>query len=762
MAKKDEEKENIESEKISAAEIKQIQDQNKLFRDILQSMSNQSSNSYKRDEELDILDKTMDQVIRDEIDKVKKVGGDDITTFLYKTLNMKPGTGNNFIRGIEDLFAADKNEGMIQDFFNKKNKKNLIYEDLEVIVSYVHQLKEAVNVTRDSIVTADEIGKQISRNITFRNMSPESSEVKNALPLIEKMEEDLNLHHMVKNHIVVKTLEFGEYYVYTVPYKKLIQDYKNRHEGQNKPSSVLESVGHISPEKLSSFNKISKDSIPMSKLSKLMDTYLSSIEVSNESYTILDDMVNEEEIVSLENSDIVTQNTTLREFDKIVDNVLKNAEGKKKRTVKNTGSEAVIDNSTPSPKNKDGLWRGCYVKLIDPRRLVEVKILDKVIGYYYAVDLGPRPDGTAITKSIRMNIQNGVNERDLESEFVEKLASSIIQSMDKKYLQENSQFKELIINALLYDDLYTHKVKFQFISIDFITKFSIDEDINGDGQSMLINSLFYAKLYLYLLIFKVLSILSKSTDQKYYYIKSSGIDKEVSNQVQTVARSIKEGQLTFTDLMNYGTAINKIGKAKDVWVPVGSSGERAIETDILSGQDIPLNNDLMEKLITDAVNSTGVPSVITSYINEADYSRTLVMANAKFVGRVINYQLDFDRSLTELYKKLAKFHTDLDESVISSLEYHFSPPKSLNNVNMSDTLNNAEQVANFVVRTFMGENKSPTEEDNALKDKMFSKVIKDSLPMIDWAKMEEFYEDSQEEVKQMILDKESTPETDNF
>ena len=38
---------------------------------------------------------------------------------------------------------------------------------------------------------------------------------------------------------------------------------------------------------------------------------------------------------------------------------------------------------------------------------------------------------------------------------------------------------------------------------------------------------------------------------------------------------------------------------------VGRSGERGIEFDILQGQDVPLNTDLMEMLRTNMVNGTG-------------------------------------------------------------------------------------------------------------------------------------------------------------
>ena len=749
MAKKSE-----EHNQLSPAEIKDLQEQNEIFKSLLGKISGQNDDVQVRETELNILSKSIDEVIKDEIADISKVTGDDITTFLYKTLSQDERMQRQMMKNINDIFNADQNQSIASMMFEKQNNKNILLEELDVITSYVHQLKEAVNATRDAIVTSDDIGRQISGNITFGNQPQDSSDVKNALMQIEKMEEELNLHHKIKNHIVPKTLEFGDYYVYTAPYSKLIKDFKENESRNNTSqfSSVYESANAYTNEDFNQYKSVIVGGT--SGVKKTMDEYLKDIAVENSSNLIIDDLVNVEEVAAMESA---VFGTSSPDFSKQVESVLK----KNNKASSQTAGEAVIDSND---RNEYANITGCHIRLIDPRRLVEVKILDKVIGYYYVIDTGVKTNKLSFTQSVKINLATAgsMQNEDLEGKFVHMIADKIVKAMDKKYLENNAKFKDLIVNALLYEDLYKRKIKFQFISIDYITKFTIDEDINGQGQSILINSLFYAKLYLYLLIFKVLSILTKSNDQKYHYIKSSGIDKETANSTQSVARAIKENEMNFKDLMNYGTAINKISKAKDAWVPTGTQGDRPIETDILSGQDIQLNSELMEMLITNAINSTGVPSVIMSYINEADYSRTLVMANAKFIGRVINYQLDFNRCITELYHKLAKYYLNLDDNIVQSLTYTFAPPKSLNNVNMSDLINNAEQTANFVVKCYVGENRNPSEEDNLLKDKLFVKVAKDLLPMIQWNRMDEFFKEAQEETKQFLSQRKANPPSEEI
>ena len=746
MAKKKEE------QTLSPAEIKDLQEQNEIFKSLLGKISGQNDDVQARETELEILSKSIDDVIRDEISDITKVTGEDVTTFLYKTLSQDERMQSQMMKNINDIFNADKNQSIASLMFDKQNSKNILLEELDVITSYLHQLKEAVNATRDAIVTADDIGRQMSRSITFLNQPQDSPDVKNAMVQIEKMEEKLKLHHRIKNHIVPKTLEFGDYYVYSAPYSELIKDFKNNEKRNNTQfSSVYESAHEYTNEDFSEYKSVISGGT--GSIKKTMDQYLKDISVENTSHVIIDDLVNVEEIAAMESGNFYTSSS---EFTKQVQGILKN-----NKTTSQAAGEAVIDSND---KNEYADVTGCHIRLIDPRRLVEVKVLDEVIGYYYVIDTGVKVNKLSFTQSVKLNLATAgsMQKEDLESKFVHMIADKVVKSMDKKYLENNTKFKDLIVNALLYEDLYKRKIKFQFISVDYITKFTVDEDINGDGQSILINSLFYAKLYLYLLIFKVLSILTKSNDQKYHYIKSSGIDKETANTTQSVARAIKENEMNFKDLMNYGTAISKISKAKDAWVPTGTQGDRPIETDILSGQDIQLNTELMESLITNAINSTGVPSVIMSYINEADYSRTLVMANAKFIGRVVNYQLDFNRCITELYRKLAKFYLKLDDNLVDSLTYTFAPPKSLNNVNMSDVINNAEQTANFIVKCYIGENRNPSEEDNLLKDKLFVKVAKDLLPMIQWNRMDELYKEAQEETKQFLAERKANPSSDEM
>jgi hypothetical protein len=184
--------------------------------------------------------------------------------------------------------------------------------------------------------------------------------------------------------------------------------------------------------------------------------------------------------------------------------------------------------------------------------------MDTVLGYYYLHE-APMQMKTSFTTNITIGPTSSKmfssGPEQLEHQFLSRITDRIVKSFDKKFLENNAQFKELILNCLRYNDLYKKQIKFEFIPVDYMTEFKINEDENGNGTSVLYRSLFYAKLYLAILIFKMITIITRSTDTRIYYVKNSGFDQDITNQLQQTARSIKEKQINFMDLMSYQSIV---------------------------------------------------------------------------------------------------------------------------------------------------------------------------------------------------------------
>ena len=368
--------------------------------------------------------------------------------------------------------------------------------------------------------------------------------------------------------------------------------------------------------------------------------------------------------------------------------------------------------------------------------------MSTTIGYYYVVDEDITPLSGGVSSTL---YYAKFDEHRRESTVVDAIAAQVVKSFDKKFLTHNSKFKKTIVDCINYYNLNEKKLKFQFIPVEYMQVFKIDEDVDGHGQSMIKKSLFYAKLYLMLLLFKIMSIILNSNDTKVNYLKKSGIDKNLSNQVENIARIRQNRQINMSDLFSYTTLINKVGDGTEMYIPTGRSGERLLETEILQGQDIQLNTELLEMLKNAYILGTGVPAAIVNYLNEADFAKQIEQNNTKFNGRVVNYQLDFNPSITEMYRKILRYSSNLSESEIEDFEFSFQAPKSINTSTKSEVISNFTAVQDFVVQLLIGDTQNDLGTDPLLPEivKQFKILLaKDQLPMLNIDHMAELLDEA--------------------
>lgn len=784
---------DVKNDKNLNATGKSARKLNDIGKDLLNSII---QNTYKTDtrnkKEIERITQTVDSILGSEMQEIKSFASEDISTFLLKTLaeNKNSKSGNpykalndkNFT--LEDLFNGEDNNDIFTTFNERYKNEVLLMEDLDTITSQLIELDEAINTTRDAIVTADDLGSVMSRTLDIDTLAQEH-EIDEYMNIIKEMEDELNLHQKIKNHIVPKTLKYGKYYVYIIPQSKMFQDFQKDKLKKRKLvfestetkqmddalDIVLEEMRLVSvndePTKPIGFSKQNKnkDNVEKQELKEYITEFCEGIEINN----------NEIPLPVLENSDFSLAKEDLMKFSSDFKAAVEKENQKIKEEEANRNVYTSLDGvlgikqkqakKDPNELEDFSFVKDCYIKLLDPKRVIPVRMMNYTIGYYYSYDTVD-PAVTSKNKkssnrfTTNFNIQN-LTEGTGTKNVLNIIAEKIVKSFDKKYLQTNERFKDAILNALMYHKQYNKTLHFQFIPADYVCEFKINEDENGEGVSMIAKSLFYAKLYLSLLLYSILMYMSKSSDTRIYYVKNSGIDTNYTNKVMELARDIKSKQIKFTDLLSYNSMISKIGAGKEIFMPVGKSGERGIEFDILAGQDIRLQDDLMEMLKQGYINGTGVPSVIMNYINEADYAKTLVMANAKYLSRVLNYQIDFNEGLTRMYRMILRCTTNLPPQVINGVTFKFMVPKSLANTNFADLVQYGDNIIDFIIRYMFGENSEQTEDDNKAKDLVRKKLAKEVLPFLPWEMIEESYKEAMLEAKADSQQKEANQDNEN-
>ena len=760
---KDEKKFNISNDKNYRRQILNI---NNMI-----GQANLSMYGTDRNSDVDALNSKFQELLTDEIDNIKNHNDGDVTSFLSQIVSQ-----DNKMNAQSELFdnqfmalSGDEYSTMQTFMYDAYRNRFLEQSDLHEVSSQLIELSEAILITRDAIISSDVVEGRMSRTLSFDNVNEDDE--KNFIPIVENMEKKFNLQKKIKNFIIPKTLDYGEYFSYDIPYSKLFNDFmqmKNTtgyHGGSAFGESVMESFNPKNrqatsdPETLDMFIESTyKDytkgmsdeelaSCPKAAFKEDLTNMMNNIEVCNESVPLclMEEGTNSIEYFKEITEKVHMEANTHNMFDAV-------------NTGKISSDGIILDNGTKKPTTKHDFddIGDCYSKLIEPTRILPIEIMDTVIGYYYIQDEDITPLSGAVSTTL---YYSKFDEHRRERTIVDSIAERVVKSFNKPFLMKNIKFKQSIVDCINYWNLNEKRLKFQFISPEYITVFKIDEDEEGHGQSMIKKSLFYAKLYLMLLLFKIMSIILNSNDTKVNYIRQSGIDKNVANKVQEIARIRQSRQINITDLFSYTTLINKVGNGSEMYIPTGKSGERPIETEILQGQDIQLNSELLEMLKNAYILATGVPAAIINYLNEADFAKVVEQNNTKFNGRVVNYQLDFNESITLWYKKIMKWSTNIPENVIDNFSFALQPPKTTTINTKSEIINQFSAVADFFVGLIYDDPSQSMEAEKLTKEiKEFKMLLaEDQLPMLNMDNVKDLVK----KAKLSVLEKRLKPDPAN-
>ena len=733
----------------------------------LLSQSNLNLYGTDRKSEVDSLNVKFNSLLHNEIDTLTQKDDSDITSFINRLYSNDKKTSaytnmldNQFLSMTGD--EAQTLQGFLYDVYRNRL---LEQNDLHEVASQLIELSEAILITRDAIISADVVEGRMSRTIKFDKLDQE--DIDNTTPIVESVEKRFGLLEKIKNFIIPKTLEYGEYYAYIIPYSRIFNDFmrtKNtdmRGRKFYKETTLFESV--------STEDTVITKKVKSSQKDKPIDKFLNDLYTEYKSNQPQSVDINKDEFVEdvsniLKNISICNEPVPLpilEEGQSTIHHYMTeyvNETGDKILTEEDKGTQKEIDsffnkiintddsekgitftssNSNDEGKKNDDFSdiKDCYLKLIDPTKIIPLKIMDQTIGYYYVQEEDITPLAGMISSTL---YYNKFDEHSKQQSIIDSISQKIIDSFDKDFLKDNIKFKRTIVEAINYYNLNEKRLKFQFIPVEYIQEFKIDQDEYGNGQSMIKKSLFYAKLYLMLLLFKIMSIILNSNDQKVNYIKSSGIDKNVANKVQEIARIKQSRQINMYDLFNYTTLINKVGNGSEMYVPVGRSGERPVETEILSGQEVQLNSDLLEMLKNSYILGTGVPAAIINYLNEADFAKVIEQNNTKFNGRVVNYQLDFNSGITSMYKKILKWSTNIPQQLVDNFEFVLQPPKTVASTAKGEAINSFNQIADFLVSLLF---EDPGQSEDPLTPKKIRKFKElyaaEQLPMLNMDKIKE-------------------------
>lgn len=713
--------------------------------------------------DVDDLSKQFSDTLKTEIDSLNDRVNGDLNTFLTRLFAQD--RRSNTIAQIGNIFSSVEQpfESVITE---EHRTKMLKQSDIHEVASQLVELREAINITRDSILSSDMVEGKMSRTLKFDNTADDSYDV--YLSAIEEVEKRLKLQDKIRDFIVPKTLEFGEYYAYTIPHSRLFSDFVRAKKAgiidvrESADSKTMNGKSFYLNEKVTDqdLGSIITESTGISERNNKEEfaglvteakEMLSHVEVCNDPVCI----------PFLESG----ANALQEYYTEIVANRGTGvAQGLPSAFSRRTGipiDDGTIDdlndpNSKTSKKIEEMFseYTDCYIKFFDPMHMIEVKLLDEPFCYYAIMD----DDATSVLGAYMMNTTMYTDAKyeplNRNRGFIDAVADKIVQQFDKEFLKNNLEVKNLIVDALNYYNLRDKKIRIQYIPKEYVQVFKVNIDENGNGTSILEPALFYAQLYRMLTLFKAMTIVQNSNDVKVNYIRTSGIDKNITNKTEEIARMVQSRMINIYDLFSPSTLITKVGNGREMFIPVGRNGERPIETEILQGQDVQMNSDFLDNLRQSYISATGVPAVIMNYIHEAEFAKTIELGNSRYQARVVSHQLGFNSYISEWYRRIMRYTLpSIPEHVIDALEFVFAPPKYSKINTTNDLLNNFNGVADFIINTIIPSNITNNDEESSEYISAFRRrLAKDFLPMLDWDRYREMLEEAAREAPKEKLE----------
>lgn len=736
-------------------------------------------------------DAKIQEIINGELDLAKGISQgsiiDFVTTMAKDSAKHQGANADNldghslFTENVGDLF------GYFQDMY--KNKY-IELSDLKFITKFIPAIGEAVKVTLDSITSSDDFSTSISRNLEF-GPTLSSEEKASVQAEIERIERDEKLLKKLKNVVYQRTLVSGNHYVYHIPYSELFEEYdklvktgkiigntlvnnsiakgvKNNTSDEGFNIKKLKEQGFAANEAVG-YDEFDKDN------QKIIDYAIESLGSEYDTTTkknIKSHLVDSFNNISIIDSHVIADALEgYSALDQMREHLSTYKDVFSGIGVIDDAIDTVTDGTHSANASAEKFHTlGSYIKYIDASRLVPIRVYNQVIGYLHVHDMSASKKANVIDSgnTVQTNILGGTNlfnstmnmtadkRNHAVQTIVDSITDGILTNFSNKFVNKNADFKKLIGDCIVANGFVDNAFQIQFIPSKYITAFTVNENEEGMGQSILQDALFPAKMLLSLIVSKLLLYMNKSGNKTIAYVRKGPIDVSTSNHVQRTIRMLQQADITFSDLLSTNLSFQKFNRNGNIQLPMAKNGDRLIDFETQEGQDVDLNTPMEEYLEKLAIMGTGVPSVIMEYTDAADYAKSIVTANIKFAGRVSSLQSDLEEPTTDVYKHLiatSNLSEELKKKVIPTFKFKLCRPKVLTNSNMADYLSQMESVTNSLSRLYFGDNDA---DDNAaeLRRRFNKQMAIELLPFISWDEFNEIFENISIEVsKTKDLDK---------
>lgn len=716
------------------AEDKNVKQQEGLLSSIRKGLANLYGRTYYTppdgDSELthltDRINDSMGKIIND---INYSTGLSSISTLYAKAIDYQ--NDPKVADGFDNLFKDMANDGSVYNVFFNNRSLRLFDAEIDMICKYMPMLEDALGVLCDNVISSDHFSKD------FIFISDENVSVENNKELfynnIKVLKDKYDL--LIKfQDIIYNTSKYGERFYYIVPYeraiKKLLDNPENKfvtsHEAMSlTESGILKQTPALKESGDVFVNTINKKEQSLDvEFTFNMSNSLSKEIVAHEAAANRLKHIKES---ALNFNEATTSTVSLVANDKLDASPFYDD---------TTSNGLIVAGDNRFNTKEDWGLNGCVFKELNRYKIIPVRIEDLILGYAYLEndsygldDDFPVSDTTTPINAMGINVSTDLeatkNSAVISDSIVKTVASKLSAAIDNKFIKLNKDLSKEIYTVLKHDLQAGRKNKYNvtFLPPDDVVHcyYKLDPDTYR-GISDLYKSMIPAKLFIGLYITNTIGAMTRAQDRRVYYVKQSGIDTNISKILLTTIDQLKRQNFNIRQLESMKNVLNILGRFNDFVIPTDNSGNAPVQFEVMQGQQIDPQTDLMEKLQSMAVNSTDVPFEIVQARQSMDYAIQASMSNSRFLKKIYNRQTIANRFLSSIMTKLYRGEFNNPTAVI---KVNLPTPMFLNLTNTNQIIQNANDVAQAAMEAF-----SDDLDDNAkqiffnnLKGKMLESYI---------------------------------------
>lgn len=700
---------------------KKLVTQNKL----IQNIQNTLSGIYRRSlfTEPDSNDelKNLSGRINSSIDKMlsknnANTGLSRLSTLYSKLYSMQ--NDQSTVDGFRGLFDDLQAGGEVYDlFFNNRTLKQLDSE-IDMVCKYMPKLEETIKLKIDNILFSDHFDYSFLRYNETGNFvnTTDSSQFESNISMIS---EKYNMEEFLEDNLY-NVLKYGESFVYCVPYKTAIQRLLNsKNNFFSESVSINENSIMINggPKQ-----KNINDNIGDLKISLKMNTSGVLTKEALEVKKAYDRLAVIKEHSANLNKEIIPSEKLQLDDDYET-------------------NDGFINTTNTKSNNKLNI-NGSLIKSLNRYNIIPIYVDEICLGYYYIEDENlfkedgsdsPMMDTTTPlnTLGVVRNTESNLNKNagHLDDSVLKLIAQKMSKKIDSKFINLNKDFTKEIYAILKTSNLNTQSANFRVTFLppdDVIHCYFRKDPISKRGISSIFKSLIPAKMWVGLQITNTLAIMSRSQDRRVYYVKNSGIDTNISKILLNTIKQIKMNNFNIRQLENMRNVLNILGKFNDFVIPVGPSGDAPVQFEIMQGQNIDPQTELMNSLEEQAVNAADVPLELIQSRQTLDYAVQASMSNSRFLKHLNGWQTICNRWHSNIYTLC--YRNEFDDPT-ARIKMKLPKPSFLYVTNTNQIMDNANNLAAVVAEiTSNGMNDEEKQEyANNLKAEYIKSYIDQDL-----------------------------------